>query len=107
MIYVANFWDQEIVGESLESLHKMVCNEQGTETPEYTVKTYESKKDFLLRDVPQEFHDFILLQSWDLGHASGQDEVDSYTENFSLDIRKACNAYKTRLWLEFIRKERE
>lgn len=100
MIYVARFWGQDHKASSLDDLHKLCCEAQETDKPEYYVKIYESEIDYKLRDIPQEFHAFITSYAWDRGHSSGQDEIDSVAEDLISQLKEPIEKFTTRIRTE-------
>lgn len=104
MIYVVSFWGQDFAFHSLEEAHNAAVEEQGTSTPEYTIKVYEAEVDYILRDVPKEFHNFIREEAWEQGHSSRESEVNNIARDLASKIKKCCSTYKQNLWAQFISK---
>ena len=105
MIYVISFWDTEQVGQSLDDLHKIAVEEQGTDTPEYSVKTFASEMDYVLRNLPEEFKSYVSMEAWDRGHSSG--EVIQIAREMAHDLAEVTHKYRERLVLEWRKNQRE
>lgn len=100
MIYVITFWDTEHVGQDLAELHKIACDEQYTDTPEYSVKTYATQMDYELRKLPKEFKAFVSHDAWERGHSSGEDEALAYAREMAWDLEPTISEYTQRIILE-------
>ena len=101
MIYVISFGDEEYSGESLEELHDKAAQEQETCTPEYCVKTYSTRLDYILRKLPPEFQAYVSKVAWDRGHSAGASEVLLIAEEMAHDLVDVAYQYNQRLWLEW------
>lgn len=100
MIYVITFWDTEHVGQDLADLHKIACDEQGTETPEYSVKTYATQMEYELRKLPKEFKAYVSQEAWDQCHSSGEEETLSIARSMAWDLEPIISEYTQRIILE-------
>jgi hypothetical protein len=65
--------------------------------PKMVSSEYEIKREEVLKDIPIEFHNFLGNTAWDMGHASGYEEVLSILSNLVADIKESIDEFKSRL----------
>lgn len=100
MIYATQSYSgATLYSSSLEDLHRQVCEDQGTTTPTYEMRTFDTREDFILRDIPQEFKSFISKTAWDRGHSAGEDEVNQIAAELADDLLPAINSFRKRFVL--------
>jgi hypothetical protein len=56
-------------------------------------------EEYILRDIPKEFHPFLSSLAWDQGHSAGEDEVRLHLRSFVGDygLKECIAAYTGRL----------
>jgi len=64
------------------------------------VKTY-TEEEFILLDVPVEFHSILLQMAYSRGHSAGQDECLSILKELVFDLTPAIKEFKKRIMRDF------
>lgn len=77
---------------------KSECGLTDEEARAYSSKrVYDSKYDYILRDVPPEFASVISSSAYDRGHPYGEAEVELVMENLVNEFLPAIKAYTERI----------
>lgn len=58
---------------------------------------FETRRDDILRQLPEAFHPFVRTYSWEHGHASGYNEVLNIAEDLIWHLTRAVERYKLEL----------
>lgn len=97
MLYVIKFGDTELSGDDLLALHDKASQQQETDSPAYSVTTYEDEEAWLLDSVPEEFHQFVKGRaSSEFVRGSGFPYL-TILMSITADLKKAINNFETQI----------
>jgi plasmid stability protein len=59
--------------------------------------------EYILKDIPKEFHSALTWMAYEHGHSAGESEVRNYLKGYVEDFRKPIQAFEKRLREELTR----
>lgn len=62
-----------------------------------TDKEFEKELKKSLEVLPEEFHVFVIMDSWNRGHSAGREETLSIAQEIIWNLEKPINKYTERL----------
>lgn len=62
-----------------------------------TEEEYRTEMDEILATLPEEFRSYVEGESWDSGHAAGNEEVVSYARSMSHALQEPIKKYTERI----------